>query len=184
MTRRMAWLGWALWFAFGMLWSGGAAGQNSAMTAEDRLSLLYQPRFDYTDEGEPIIRVHLKNAEKSVSFTPSQPILVLPNGEGGPSVRLPGNRTYSVSISDAEPGSYTHHVIVARLPVDERDRLPQLSAQWLERGYVLEVLEKGGLFAMKGRVLDSRTLLAGVFKTSDEEEAKTIRLSQSDKPET
>ena len=69
----------------------------------------------------------------------------------------------------------THHVIVARLPVDERDRLPQLSAQWLERGYVLEVLEKGGLFAMKGRVLDSRTLLAGVFKTSDEEEAKTIR---------
>ena len=175
MTRRMAWLGWALWFAVGMLWSGGAAGQNSAMTAEDRLSLLYQPRFDYTDEGEPIIRVHLKNAEKTVSFTPSQPILVLPNGEGGPSVRLPGNRTYSVSISDAEPGSYTHHVIVARLPVDERDRLPQLSAQWLERGYVLEVLEKGGLFAMKGRVLDSRTLLAGVFKTSDEEEAKTIR---------
>ena len=175
MSGKTRWVRWAVWIALSVLGSGSSWAQNAAMTAEDRLSLLYQPRFDYTDEGEPVIRVHLKDADQSVTFTPSQAINVLPNGEGGPSIRLPGGRKYTVSISDAEPGRYTHHVIVARLRIDERDRLPELSAQWLERGYVIEVLEKGGLFAMKGRVLDSRTLLVGVFKTSDEQEAKTIR---------
>lgn len=154
---------------------GTALGQNAAMTAEDRLALLYQPRFDYTENGEPIIRVHLRDAEDAISFTPNQPIRVMPNGEGGPEIFLPGNKKYIVTIEDAESGAYTHHVVVERLRVDERDRLPTLSADWMEKGYVIEVLEKGGLFAMQGRVLDSRTLLIGVFKTDNEAEAETIK---------
>jgi SpoIID/LytB domain protein len=157
------------------MWTGTGLAQNAAMTAEDRLSLLYQPRFDYTETGEPIIRVHLKDAEGSIQFTPDQAIKVMPNGDGGPEIRLPGKKPYTVTISEAEAGTYTHHVVVERLRVDEKERLPDLSAEWMERGYVIEPLEKGGLFAMQGRVLDSRILLVSVFKTQNEEEATTIK---------
>jgi len=95
-----------------LMWTGTGLAQNAAMTAEDRLSLLYQPRFDYTETGEPIIRVHLKDAEDSIQFTPDQAIKVMPNGEGGPEIRLPGKKPYTVTISEAEAGTCITRVVM------------------------------------------------------------------------
>jgi stage II sporulation protein D len=148
---------------------------NAALSAEDRRSLLYLPQFDFTEKGDPIIRVHLLNATKTITFTPTQAIRVMPDGEGGPEFHLPGQVKYTVTIVDGQEGTYEHKVIAERLHISEREKLPELSAQWLSRGYAIDVTEVGGLFAMMGRVLDSRTLLISVFKTKNWKEARTIK---------
>jgi SpoIID/LytB domain protein len=152
-----------------------ALGQSANLTGNDRHSLLYTPQFHFTEDGDPIIRVHLRDADKSVEFTPSEDILVLPSGEGGASIRLPGRIRYTMKISDSTPGEYRHLVVVDRLLVTEKDRLAEITRQWLGRGYNAEAKEVGGLFAMKGRVLDSRRLLVSVFGTDRLEDARTIR---------
>ena len=158
-----------------VLFAAPLRAQDANLTASDRHSLLYTPQFHFTDGGDPIIRVHLRDAEKSIEFTPSEDIVVLPSGEGGASIRLPGRVRYTMRIEDSSPGQYRHLVIVERLAMEEKERIPEITSQWLGRGYSAETLQVGGLFAMQGRVLDSRRLLVSVFSTESLEDARTIR---------
>lgn len=152
-----------------------ALAQSRELTSSDRLALLYAPQLNFTRDGDPNIRLGIAEGRSEVSFTPSLPIRVLPEGEGGPEIELPAERRYTVRISETKPGRYRHLVIVDRLPVDARDRVKKVEQVWMQRGHLPEIVEVGGLFAVHGKVFDSRTILVGVAGTDDMREAARVR---------
>ncbi len=155
--------------------STGADAAQPTLSTADRLRMLYAPQLNFTSKGDPLIRLGLLEDVREAQFTPSESIRVLPNGEGGPEVELPGNTTYTVSISDAKPGEYTYWVIVDRLPVDQRKRAGDIKNKWLQRGQIPERFEVGGLFAVRGKVFDSRTILFAVGGTTDRKKARALQ---------
>lgn len=152
-----------------------AAAQGREMSTADRVAMLYAPQLNFTRDGDPLINLGLLEGRNSVEFTPSQPIRVMPQGEGGPEIHLPANVTYTVSISDSNAGVYKHWVVVDRVAIDNRARLDDVRREWTKRGYIPETFEVGGLFAVHGEVFDSRVTLVCVGGTADLAEANKIR---------
>lgn len=153
-----------------------ALGQQATeMSTADRLRLLYSTQLNFTSEGDPLIRLGLMEEAETIQITPSEPVRILPSGEGGPEIEVPGDKTLTITRSQARAGKYKHWVVVDRLPVAQRQRAETIKQAWLERGYPTEAFEVGGLFAIKGKVFDSRTILFGVGGTSQMQEAQRIK---------
>lgn len=152
-----------------------ATSQTRELTSADRLALLYAPQLNFTRGGDPLIRVGIVEGRTAIEFTPDREIRVLPIGEGGPEIELPGKTKYTVEISDSDAGSYKHLVIVDRVPVSDRKKVDRVKKTWMKRGYVPETVEVGGLFAVSGKVFDSRTVLVGVASTTKIREARRIK---------
>lgn len=149
--------------------------QGRELSTADRLALLYAPQLNFTRGGDPLIRIGLMEGRDTMQFTPSHPIRVMPQGEGGPEIRLPGGVTYTVTMTDSRPGEYKHWVVVDRVSVGNRSRLEEVKRQWTGRGYLPETFEVGGLFAVHGQVFDSRVTLVAVGGTATTREATRIR---------
>lgn len=158
-----------------MLVSAGLWAQQRELTSSDRLAILYAPQLNFTAAGDPIIRVGLVEGREAVAFTPSQPIRVLPAGEGGAEIVLPADKTYTVRIDEGRAGEYTHWVVVDELTMAQRGRLDQVTAAWTQRGYLPEQMEVGGLFAIRGKLFDSRRILVGVGGTGDLKAAHKLK---------
>lgn len=139
-----------------------ASAQQQTLSTADRLRMLYATQLTFTAKGDPIIRLGLLEDVSTIKFTPSEAFRVMPSGEDGPVIELPGKKTYTVTISESTQGSYKHFVIVERLPVSQRERAKEIKRTWLERGYTVNTFEVGGLFAVKGKVFDSRVILFAV----------------------
>ena len=155
--------------------------QTRELTSTDRLALLYAPQLNFTREGDPLIRVGILEGRDSVKFTPDRSFRVLPIGEGGPEIELPGKVEYTAEISKSKPGKYKHLVIVDNVPVAERGRVAAVEKIWTRRGFIPETVEVGGLFAISGKVFDSRTILVGVAATEKMREARKIKSSLESK---
>ena len=152
-----------------------AFAQQRELTSADRLALLYAPQLNFTRDGDPLIRVSVFDDRRKFEFTPDMPIRVLPIGEGGPEIELPAKVRYTVEISDSQRGKYNHVVVVDQIPVADRKRVKAAKNLWQKRGYMVEEHEVGGLFAVSGKVFDSRTILVGVASTRSLKEARKIR---------
>ena len=157
------------------LFAREASAQQTELTTADRLAILYTPQLDFTRRGDPMIRVGLLEGRDTVHFTPSEPIRVMPRGEEGPEIVLPGGHRYSVEISDSNPGSYEHYVVVQELTMNQRDRVDAIKKEWTQRGYLPRTFQVGGLFGIRGKVFDSRVILVGVGGMSDHGKAKSLR---------
>ena len=156
-----------------LLWAIPAQAQE--LSSSDRLALLYAPQLNFTRDGDPIIRVGIVEGRKSVKFTTDRAFRVLPADEGGPEFRFGAGRSCEVKATDSKPGTYRHLVVVNRLPIAERTTLEKLKQTWLQRGYVPEMLEVGGLFAVRGKVFDSRTTLVTVHSTKNRADAEKLK---------
>lgn len=152
-----------------------AQAQQRGLTAADRLGILYAPQLNFSADGDPIIRVAIIEGAKKVEFTPSETIRVLPQGESGPEIVLPGKKTYTVSISDASPGQYKHWVVVESLPVARHAQLDAVKQQWVQRGQLPDTFEVGGLFGIRGKVFDSRQILVAIGGSKDLKQVKKLQ---------
>ncbi len=150
-------------------------GQGLELSTADRIAMLYAPHLSFTRDGDPLIRLGILEGRDAVTFTPSERIRVLPQGAGGPEIELPGGREYRVTMTDGQAGSYRHWVVVDRLAVDQRGRLPEIREVWEERGLEPETFEVGGLFAIRGQVFDSRSILVAVDGTDSMARAQRRR---------
>lgn len=157
--------------------AGTASAQDRGLSAADRLAILYAPQLNFTPEGDPIIRVALLEGQKTIEFTPSETIRVLPQGEAGPEIELPGERTYTVTISEPMPGQYKHWVVVDSLPVAQRGQVDAVTQQWLKRSYIPETFEVGGLFGIRGKTFDSRRILVAVGGNEKLSDAQKLQRS-------
>ncbi len=160
---------------------GTLGAQSSELSTADRLRMLYATQLTFTPEGDPVIRLGLLQGERTIEFTPNKTVRVLPTGEGGPVVELPGGKTYTVKASESAPGRYKHWVVVDRLPVAQRARAEEIQKSWTSRGYLVEPFEVGGLFAVRGKVFDSRMILFAVGGNEKLKKAKKIQRKLQDK---
>lgn len=149
--------------------------QGSELSTADRIAMLYAPQLNFTRDGDPLIRLGLMEGSDRVEFTPSERIRVMPQGAGGPQIELPANVTYTVEMSNGQAGEYRHWVAVDRLSVEQRSRVSEVVEQWEERGFSPETFEVGGLFAVRGQVFDSRTIIVAVSGTDSMSEANSLR---------
>ncbi len=152
-----------------------ASTQQSELTTADRLAILYSPQIDFTDRGDPMIRVGLMEGRREVSFVPSKPIRVMPRGSEGAEMVLPAGHRYTVRISESEAGSYKHWVIVEDLPMGQRGRVGGVKTEWADRGYLPRTFQVGGLFGIRGQVFDSRRIAIGVGGMDSLAEARELR---------
>ncbi len=118
---------------------------------------------------------------KTIRFTPDRQIRVLPQGEGGPEILLPGNIEYTVKISKARAGKYSHALIVARLSIENRDKIKNVQKTWLSRGFQTDRIEVGGLFAVNGKVFDSRTILIGISGVKNRKKVTQLKRKLEEK---
>lgn len=149
--------------------------QAQELSSSDRLALLYAPQLNFTRDGDPIIRVGILEDRTEIEFTADRPFRVLPSDEGGPEIHLPAQHICKITATDSKPGKYRHMVVVNRLPIAERATVEKVGQTWLQRGYVPETVEVGGLFAVRGKVFDSRVTLMTVHATPDRNEAEKLR---------
>lgn len=157
-----------------LLWMPDLLAQQRGLTASDRLGILYAPQLNFTPDGDPVIRVAIIEGAKKVRFTPSETIRVLPQGESGPEVVLPGNKTYTVEISRTRSGQYKHWVVVESLPVARHAQLGAVKKQWIQRGFLPDTFEVGGLFGIRGKVFDSRQILVAIGGSKKISKAKRL----------
>ncbi len=162
-------------FTFVLAVLGSVPGQAQELSASDRLAMLYAPKLTFTRDGDPTIRVGIIEGRTSVTFTPDRTIRVLPSDEGGPEIRLSGKKPCTVTATNPKSGKYRHMVVVNRLPVADRDAIEKVRQVWLKRGHLPETLEVGGLFAVGGKVFDSRTTLVTVHSTAVRADADKVR---------
>lgn len=155
--------------------------QNMELSTADRLRMLYATQLTFTDHGDPVIRLGLMEGQDAIEFTPDQDIRVLPGGETGAVIELPANKKYTIKVSDKKAGKYKHWVVVDRLPIAQRKRKSEIQKSWTSRGYLVEPFEVGGLFAVKGKVFDSRVILFAVGGNEDLKSARKIQRKLQDK---
>lgn len=166
---------WVALVLVAQLWSLSAVfGQGVELSRADRLAILYTPQLQFASGGEPLIKIGIVDGVESVRFSASTAIEILPIGPDGPSISLPANTTYTVRISDSEPGTYVHRVVVAELTPSERGTLPEVRQQWGERGYVVETAEVGSIFAIAGRRFDTRKTLVVIEPSANAAEAESL----------
>jgi SpoIID/LytB domain protein len=145
------------------------------LTRGDRLAILYSPQLRFTPAQEPLIRVGLMEGEASVRVSADTPVEIDPMGDGGVSVVVPAATELTVSIESAEPGGYTHGVIVAELLPSQRSEAQAALTAWASRGFAAEVLQVGAVFAVSGQRFDTRRLLVVVGRTDDQARAAALR---------
>lgn len=164
------------WLALlALLPSPALAQTQSELSSADRQRMLYAAQLTFTGEGDPIVRLGLAENMAEAQFTPSAPVRVLPHGEGGAAIELPANRTYTVTVTRSQPGAYKHWIVVDRVPISARAELERSQKTWLERGYPTESFEVGGLFAVRGKVFDSRAVLLGIGGMEQAVEAEKLQ---------
>ena len=174
--RQLRWWVGAMMVAMWLLGGPGVAqAQQTELTTADRLAILYSPQIDFTDRGDPMIRVGLMEGRDEVSFVPSKPIRVMPRASEGAEMVLPAGHRYTVEISESEPGAYKHWVIVDEMPMSQRDRVDGVKKEWTERGYLPKTFQVGGLFGIGGDVFDSRRIAVGVGGVSEIGKARELR---------
>jgi len=176
--RRPDGLRWWLWAVVCLLVVAlpqSTVAQQTELTTADRLAILYAPQLDFTERGDPMVRVGLLEGRETVRLTPSRPIRVMPRGSEGAEVELPADRTYTVRISDSRPGSYEHWVVVDAVPTSRRDRVEAIKKEWVERQHQPRAFQVGGLFGIRGEVFDSRKIAVAVGGMADLSDAHKLR---------
>lgn len=144
------------------------------LSSSDRLAMLYTPQLQFSVDGDPLIKIGIIEGQTSVTFTPSEPIRVLPLGEGGPSTVLPGDVRYTVHLDGGAPGAYRYWPIVGRFLPSERAQVNEAVAAWEARGFETERFSLGSFFAVRGNTFDNRVVLVGVSGSASRNEATTL----------
>lgn len=143
------------------------------LSTADRLAILYMPQITFAGE-EPLIKIGIAEGVDSIVFSASTDVTVLPLGEGGAEIDLPGDTRFEVAASDGNGGTYQYGVVVAELTPDQHDLAAPLRDEWQARGYATAYRQVGGMFAISGQQFDARRILLLVGETDVREEAEGL----------
>ena len=144
------------------------------LTTADRMAMLYSPQLQFSVAGDPMIKIGLIEGQDEISFTPSTAMRVLPLGDGGPEIELPGGVEYRVSLDEGHRGEYRYWAVVARFLPREREQLARFREVWTTLGYATETFRLGSLFSVGGQTFDNRETLLCVGGLSDREAAEAL----------
>lgn len=139
------------------------------LSGADKLRVLYSSQFAWTRDGLPLVTVRLAEGQTEVRLRGA--LRALPDGEMGAEVQAGGQWTVRL-LGPGQPAREQHHVIVARAPAAEAERLRPEMTLWRERGFMPRTFEIGAIFGIRGEVIDARQLLLAVAPHGEVEAAR------------
>ena len=146
------------------------------LSREDRLAILYTSQLPFAPNGEPLIKVGLAEGLERVRFSASTPVDIQPLGDGGSTIEVPAGQTFTVTLSEGEPGTYSYAVRVDAVLPGDRDAAYASRALWQERGYDARFSHAGSIFAVAGHRFDTRKTLVLIGETGDQAIAEAMAL--------
>lgn len=149
---------------------GFGTAHADALSADDKLRVVYSNQFAWTKDGKPLVTVRVAEGRDAVTIRADRgTVRLLPDGEGGPEVD--GGHTFTIHVENGRPSKVRWHVVVASLrPGDPH--LSDVLELWRSRGFAPRTFEIGALFGVKGQVLDSRRNLVAIAPHDNEAEAR------------
>lgn len=153
----------------GVVGVGATGARADELSGADKLRVLYSSQFAWTRDGLPLMTVRLAEGQTEVRLRGA--LRALPDGEMGAEVQAGGQWTVRL-LGPGQPAREQHHVVVARAPAAEAERLRQEVTLWRERGFVPRTFEIGAIFGIRGEVIDARQLLLAVAPHAEVEAAR------------
>jgi stage II sporulation protein D len=149
-----------------------ATAHADELSGADKLRVIWSTQFAWTHDGLPLVTVRITEGRDEVLVSGSGgAVRLLPDGEGG--AELSAGNTWRVKLDGAgRPAKLRWHVVVARAPAADAEKLQQAAREWRDRGYKPRTIETGTVFGVRGEVIDGRQLLLAVAPHDDEAAAR------------
>jgi len=145
----------------------------------DRAATLYATRLTFNRHHVPVITVGIMDGQRSITVS-SRALRFLPDGEGGPSIDMPGGiTTCTATVSRSTPASVKYYVVLDEIPALDLNIFTQRFKKLQARGLKLKQFQVGSVFGFYGHILDNRKILITRDKAFDSikkakaEQAKT-----------
>src|SRR5690606_7655298 len=120
----------------------------------DPFSVLGSHRVELGDDGSPLVTVGIAQGVEEVAMHfPGGAILHLPDGARFDVAPGTGLR---FGVRRGVPAIRRHHVLVGQFPFEDREGLRRAKAQWEARGARPRSKTLGAVFAVSGRMVDTR----------------------------
>lgn len=125
----------------------------------DKLRTLYSNHFAFTDDGLPQVTIEIMGGQREVSLE-GKDLVAMPDGEGGAQFSGVGN--WTLRVEDSRPARMQEWIVVARFDSDNNLDAEVEVAKWRQSGHKVKTFEIGTIFAVQGKVLDTRKTLIGI----------------------
>ena len=90
---------WSLLAACACALAAPATLRADEITATDKLRMLYSSRFNFSDEGVPVITIEIASGDKTATLSAPGGLRILPDGAGGS--RLESRKALAVTVRRA-----------------------------------------------------------------------------------
>ncbi len=126
----------------------------------DKLRTLYSNHFTFTDDGLPKVTIEIMGGQREIRLGNSKGLIVMPDGEGG--AQITGASDWTVQVENPHPAKTREWTIMSRFPADDGLSAEIEVAKWKKTGHRVKSFEIGTIFAVSGKVLDTRQILVGI----------------------
>jgi SpoIID/LytB domain protein len=174
-SARIFRLSFILIIAFGVGLIAHAAPRDESA---EQLALLYSSRLTFTADGVPEASVGLMSDQTNIQidcstgcrvirYTPAQHTGIVSHAE-----------PLRVKILRSTPGRTLYHVVIETLPRSRRSELPELMADWAQRGTPVSSRQIGSVVALNGQILDNLRYLviAGSYENDSQAQSLATQL--------
>ena len=117
---------------------------------------LYGRRLLFADDGRPLVPLGMMQGQKKVVAHAKHGLVV---DVGGKQTRVKGDARVVVEVQNATPGTVRTLFVVETLEGDARATKRAAAERWKARGLDVVVLDTGGVYGVKGTVVDNRAAL-------------------------
>ncbi len=136
-----------------------AAQASDEFSSGDKLRTLYSNHFSFTDDGLPQVTIEIMGGQREIKLEGVN-LIAMPDGEGG--ARFSGVGNWTLHLEQSRPARLQEWIVVARFDADESLDTEVEVAKWKQSGHRVKTFEIGTIFAVQGKVLDTRKTLIGI----------------------
>ena len=135
---------------------------------------LYSHRLLFDDSGRPVIPVGMMQGRDRVVVEGERGLIVTV-GEGAP-VDVPPGTSLVVERSSGRPAKLRALWIIETLEGAARATRRNVAARWQSRGLHVDLLDVGGVYGVKGTVVDNRATLMVIPRVGDRLDEATAQV--------
>ena len=117
---------------------------------------LYGRRLLFADDGRPLVPLGMMQGQKTVVLHGKHGLVV---DVGGKETRVKGDARVVVEVKESKPGVVRTLYVIETLEGEARATKRAAAERWKQRGLDVVVLDTGGVYGVKGTVVDNRAAL-------------------------
>jgi stage II sporulation protein D len=122
---------------------------------------LYGRRLLFAEDGRPLVPLGMMQGQTTVVVHGKKGLVV---DVDGTKVQMRGDARLSIAVVDSQPAAVRTLYVVETLEGEARTTKRAVADRWRERGLEVVVLDTGGVYGVKGTVVDNRAALIASTK--------------------